>query len=160
MYDVIMAVDESISATGVAIFYGNELKETYEIKTSPKQDILSRFDHIYDELTAIADRHQVTVFVAEGVYESHTPKSILSFLYNRFIQGMLFAMHKTKENSLYALYYPSEWRSILGISGNDNRKNSKAADIAYVKDTLGIEVTSDNVADAICIGLAYIREWS
>lgn len=160
MYDVIMAVDESISATGVAIFYGNELKETYEIKTDPKQDVLSRLARIYEELAVLAARHQVTVFVAEDVYESHKGKTILSFRYNLFIQGMLFAMHKTKNNSLYALYHPSEWRSILGIGTSETRKNSKAADIAYVRDALGIEVTSDNIADAICIGLAYIREWS
>lgn len=159
MKDVIMAVDESISSTGVAIFSGTEFVMVTHICPDKKKDVLSRMDELQKTLIALAKQHRVTVFVAEDVYEAKK-KSFLSFRYNLFIQGMLFALSKQKKNSIFALYNASQWRGILGFNQSDTRKNSKQAGKDYVKRVLGMDVTCDDEADAICLGLAYIKEWT
>ena len=160
MKDIIMAVDESISSTGVAIFSGTEFVTTYRICPEGKKPALNRMDDIYDSLREIAKRHKVSVFVAEDVYESKRKRSFLSFRYNLFIQGMLFALSKQKKNSIYALYPASQWRSILEMNATDDREGSKRAAKEYVRRTLGVELECDDEADAVCLGLAYIKEWS
>lgn len=58
----------------------------------------------------------------------------------------------------YYEYSPTEWRKLVGIKGK-KREEYKAASIQKIKEEYGIEV-DDNEADAINIGLAYIKQWS
>lgn len=158
--DIILSVDESISSTGIAVFSGAELIMVTHIRPDKQKDVLSRMGEIYKILAALVKQYKITVFIAEDVYEARKGKSFLSFRYNLFIQGMLFSLSKQKKNSIYALYNASQWRGILGMNTSDTRENSKQASKDYVKRTLGIDVACDDEADAICLGLAYIKEWT
>lgn len=55
--------------------------------------------------------------------------------------------------------YPSSWRAKCGIQTGRGIKRTtlKQADINFVKENYGIEV-NDDIADAICIGHAYIHK--
>lgn len=157
MKDVILAVDESIGSTGVAIFKGNKLIATKRIKTKSEQLTQERMTIIEKELREMAEKYKATVFLAEDVYVN---KSIMSYKYNLFIQGMLFTLSKNVEDSIYCLYHPTHWRKILGMDvKGKKRPQLKEMDIAYVKNHAGVITDSDDIADAICIGLAYITEW-
>lgn len=158
--DIIMAVDESITSTGVAIFKGTEFITTYRIRPDKKQSVLERMEYLRSSLADIVKRHAVSVFVVEDIYESRKKNSVLSFRYNLFIQGMLFDMSKKRKDSIYALYNASQWRNILGMKTADIRENSKQEARDYVAKQLGLFTTCDDEADAICIGLAYIKEWT
>lgn len=52
---------------------------------------------------------------------------------------------------------PSHWRSVLGGNFGRKREEQKKAAIEYVRRACNKEVSSDE-ADAICIGLAYLKE--
>lgn len=159
MKEVLMAVDESISSTGVAIFETGELVTTYHIPTTAKPRTEQRYAEIADSFLEIINKHHPNIFVAEDVYQDN---SILSFKYNLFLQGLLFGMGyvtNKKDRFWFASYYPPEWRKVLGILNNGKRKEMKERDIAYVKQKYGVDYQED-VADAICIGLAYIKEFT
>lgn len=158
MKDIIMAVDESIGSTGVAVFKGDKLIATKKIETGSDMSFNDRMNVIETQLRELVKKHKVTVFLAEDVYAN---KSIMSYRYNLFIQGMLFSLSKNVKDSIYALYHPTHWRKILGMDvKSKKRPELKVMDIAYVKDHAGVITDSDDIADAICIGLAYIKEWS
>ena len=57
----------------------------------------------------------------------------------------------------YEIYAASHWRKVLGGKFGRKREEQKQHALDLVKDYCGQEVTSDE-ADAICIGLAAIRE--
>ena len=57
----------------------------------------------------------------------------------------------------YFTYYPSEWRKLLGIGEAGVKRNAlKELDKQYIREKYGLEV-NDDIADAICIGLAHIQ---
>ncbi len=158
MKDIILSVDESIGSTGVAIFKGDKLIATKRIETSSDMPFNDRMNVIETELRGLAKKHKATVFLAEDVYAN---KSIMSYRYNLFIQGILFSLSKNVKDSIYTLYHPTHWRKILGMDvKGKKRPELKKMDIAYVKDHAGVITDSDDIADAICIGLAYIKEWT
>ena len=158
MKDIIMAVDESILSTGVAIFRGDTLVFTTKIKTDSRKQFVERMTVIEQKLRELAHAYKVTVFLAEDVYAN---KSIMSYRYNLFIQGMLFALSKNVKNGIYDLYHPARWRSILGMDCQKKKRDElKQMDIAYAREHAGIVTDSDDIADAVCIGLAYIKEWT
>lgn len=158
MKDIILSVDESIGSTGVAIFKGDKLIATKRIETSSDMPFNDRMNVIETELRELAKKHKATVFLAEDVYAN---KSIMSYRYNLFIQGILFSLSKNVKDSIYTLYHPTHWRKILGMDvKGKKRPELKKMDIAYVKDHAGVITDSDDIADAICIGLAYIKEWT
>ena len=152
-----MAVDESIGSTGVAVFKGDKLIATKRIKTKSKQSTQERMTIIENELREMAVKYKATVFLAEDVYVN---KSIMSYKYNLFIQGMLFSLSKNVKDGIYCLYHPTHWRKILGMDCHGKKRNElKQMDIDYVKDKLGVITDCDDIADAICIGMAYLTEW-
>lgn len=158
MKDIILSVDESIGSTGVAIFKGDKLIATKRIETSSDMPFNDRMNVIETELRGLAKKHKATVFLVEDVYAN---KSIMSYRYNLFIQGILFSLSKNVKDSIYTLYHPTHWRKILGMDvKGKKRPELKKMDIAYVKDHAGVITDSDDIADAICIGLAYIKEWT
>ena len=55
--------------------------------------------------------------------------------------------------------YPSSWRATCGIKNGRGivRSTLKEADIVFFKDRYGLDV-NDDIADAICIGLAQYLE--
>lgn len=61
-------------------------------------------------------------------------------------------------DSFYFEIQPSQWRAQLGMQGGAKRKRNdyKEMSVQYVYDNLGINVTDDE-ADSICAGIAYIK---
>lgn len=62
-------------------------------------------------------------------------------------------------------YSPAQWRGILGInSGKSTDKKKKAYDYLIRKNTIDFEFIpkgvkkNDDIVDAICIGIAYMKE--
>jgi hypothetical protein len=57
------------------------------------------------------------------------------------------------------LVYPGSWRSVCGIKigRGVKRETLKEADVRFANETYNLSVTSDDEADAICIGHAYLH---
>lgn len=59
----------------------------------------------------------------------------------------------------YEVFYPTNWRKVLGFKQGSGTKRSelKQQAIDMIYDRYGITATNDE-ADAICIGMAYIKK--
>lgn len=73
------------------------------------------------------------------------------------IIGVVYGWCLSHEGIYYEELTPSQWRGYLGIQGKGKREELKQVSIGYVNDH-DITVKSDNEADAICIGFAYIAK--
>lgn len=74
-----------------------------------------------------------------------------------YLQAAIVLMfHKNKINVDF--YVASHWRSVCGIkTGRGVKRDTlKQASIKLVKATYNIDV-NDDIADAICMGIAYIK---
>lgn len=76
------------------------------------------------------------------------------------IMGVVYGYSLLHDDCFYYEIQATQWRGQLGMqSKNKKREEFKQAAIEYVKDVLGIEV-SDDEADSICAGIAYIKMFS
>lgn len=77
-----------------------------------------------------------------------------------YLQGNIAMMLYTHFKHMQIDYlYPSEWRKVCGIKQGRGvqRSTLKQSDINFVKQHFNIQV-NDDIADAICIGYAYINK--
>lgn len=72
------------------------------------------------------------------------------------IIGVVFGWCLAHKNVYYEEMTPSQWRSILGLQKKEKRNELKQLSIDFVNN-IGIKVKTDDEADAICIGMAYIK---
>lgn len=74
------------------------------------------------------------------------------------LQGAIMDMSYW-HNTAFKIYAPTQWRKVLGFNqGNKvNREALKVQAIDYVSKCYGI-TAKDDIAEAICIGLAYLRD--
>lgn len=111
-----------------------------------------------DELAAILDQYSIDKIIVEevrpeggfGVGNTQTHRALM------WLQAATaFLLHDNYPQIEIEYIYPSSWRAKLGIKNGRGIKRTslKEADIAFVKEKYNIEV-NDDVADAICIGLA------
>ena len=74
--------------------------------------------------------------------------------------SLAFLLHDEHSEVKIEYVYPSEWRQRCGIKTGKGimREELKKADIAFVKETYNIDNINDDIADAICIGHAYLKD--
>lgn len=73
------------------------------------------------------------------------------------IIGAVYCYSILNKDVFYYEIQPSQWRSQIGIqSSKRKREEYKQLSIQFVKDNFNINVTDDE-ADAICVGVGYIR---
>lgn len=126
--------------------------------TSASTDLIKRIYKMRDELAAILDQYSIDKIVVEevrpeggfGVGNTQTHRALM------WLQAATaFLLHDNYPQIEIEYIYPSSWRAKLGIKNGRGIKRTslKEADIAFVKNKYNIDV-NDDVADAICIGLA------
>lgn len=90
--------------------------------------------------------------VMEGVTYQHNSAVMTELA--QFQGAIIFTC--LRNNIDYFIYYPSSWRRYVGIlKGKQGREELKAAAVKWVSQKFHIQVTED-VAEAICIGKAYL----
>ncbi len=111
-----------------------------------------------DELAAILNQYSIDKIIVEevrpeggfGVGNTQTHRALM------WLQAATaFLLHDNYPQIEIEYIYPSSWRAKLGIKNGRGIKRTslKEADIAFVKNKYNIDV-NDDIADAICIGLA------
>ena len=112
-----------------------------------------------DEINSLVfNKYPINKIVAEevrpeggyGVGNQKTHKALM------WLQAAVaFMLHDNYPTVELEYIYPSSWRATLGIKNGRGikRQTLKEADIEFVKNKYRINV-NDDVADAICIGLA------
>lgn len=163
---ILISIDESLTSTGVAVFINGTLKYYGNIKPKTKEtqaeipggyhlclEGQGKKAEISRDLLAILHKFKPDILIMEDVYQG---KCINGFKGNVFLQGVCFG-YALMNGCDYFTYFPSEWRKLLGINEvGAKRSILKELDKQYIYNKYGLTV-NDDIADAICIGLAHIQ---
>lgn len=112
-----------------------------------------------DNILAIVKELDIQTIVMEEVIPDHS-KNTNTFKALMYLQALIhIEIHDKHPNVQIELVYPSSWRSACGIEDgrSSKREQKKQKDIAFANQTYGLSVTNDDIADAICIGHAYLH---
>lgn len=155
MSKILIALDESTTCTGYAVFDDSELIEhgTFSFKS---KDVLERVSLIMEEIENLIDTYKPDNMVIEDVQitmNAATAKSLLGLQF-------MIEVYAHRNNISCETYRTTKWRKILGLSNSRalDRKAKKQETIDYVKNKYGIDVLKDDESDAIAIGTAYLLE--
>lgn len=154
----LLALDASTKATGCAIFKDKELMASTVI-TASSNDLYKRIHKMVDNILAIVEQIGINKIVMEEVIPDHT-KNTNTFKALMYLQALIhIELHDKFPKVEIELVYPSSWRSICGIKNGRGikREQEKAEDIKFANKTYNLTLTSDDQADAICIGHAYLH---
>lgn len=155
MSKILIALDESTTCTGYAVFDDGELIE-HGIFSFKNKDVLERVSLIMEEIEKLIKTYKPDNMVIEDVQitmNAATAKSLLGLQF-------MIEVYAHRNNISCETYRTTKWRKILGLSNSRSldRKAKKQETIDYVKDKYGIDVLKDDESDAIAIGTAYLLE--
>ena len=155
MSKILIALDESTTCTGYAIFNDGELIE-HGLFALKSKDVLERVSYIMEEIEKLIKAYKPDNMVIEDVQitmNAATAKSLLGLQF-------MIEVYAHRNNISCETYRTTKWRKILGLSNSRSldRKAKKQETINYVKDKYGIDVLKDDESDAIAIGTAYLLE--
>lgn len=154
----LLALDASTKATGVAIFKDKELIGQTCI-TASSNDLYKRIHKMVDNILALVEQLKIEKIVMEEVIPDHT-KNTNTFKALMYLQALIhIELHDKYPNVEIELVYPSSWRSVCGIEDGrgSKREQKKQKDIDFANRAYGLSLTNDDIADAICIGHAYLH---
>lgn len=154
----LLALDCSTKATGVAIFKDTELMG-YSCITASSTDLYKRIHKMVDNILSLVEQLQVEKIVMEEVIPDHS-KNTNTFKALMYLQALIhIEMHDKFPKVEIELMYPSSWRSTCGIEDGrlSKREQKKQKDIDFANRVYGLSLTNDDIADAICIGHAYLH---
>lgn len=148
----ILAIDQSTSKSGYAVFNNGQLCEWGIVRPSKKLDE-NNLKSMFLKLIELIEEKQPEKIVIEDVYLKYgktfnvqTHKTLAN------LQGMLiayFMLHQIE----YDIIHPMTWKyKVVG-----KKKISKEETQSFVKKKYSIEFKEDE-ADAICIGLYCLKE--
>ena len=155
MSKILIALDESTTCTGYAVFNDSELIK-HGLFALKSKDVLERVSYIMEEIEKLIKTYKPDNMVIEDVQitmNAATAKSLLGLQF-------MIEVYAHRNNISCKTYRTTKWRKILELSNSKSldRKAKKQETIDYVKNKYGIDVLKDDESDAIAIGTAYLLE--
>lgn len=169
---LILGIDPSLTSTGWALLdyeidkvkdivpvneinllnqnneYKPELIDFGTFDTSNKDRLCLRVLQQKNELENLLLRHDPKVFVSEDQYGYLNTKTLKRLSH---VRGQYMAVAAEKHKP-FVLYSPSKVKKIAAGKGNAKKKDV----IKSINEYFDLELTNDNIADAIGVGLSYI----
>lgn len=155
----ILSLDASTKATGYAIFNDKKL-ENYGVISASSTDVIKRINKIVSELEQILTKEKVDVVILEEV-RPDLGKIVKTYKALMYLQAAIaFLIHEKFSKIKIEYMYPSSWRKICGIKqgAGIKREALKIKDIEFVNKLYSLNITSDDIADAIGIGYGYLNK--
>lgn len=156
---VILALDISTKSTGIAVFKDEQLIH-YQCASGASTNVFNRIQKITKQIQQnVVQRFSPDVVVIELPLPADVEHNMATYRKLTFAHGIIGLMLNKYKLKYDAEYTSSEWRSAVEIkTGAGIKRNPlKAKDIQKVKELYNITV-NDDIADAILIGLAYIKK--
>lgn len=154
----LLALDCSTKATGFAVFSGKSLLGSGVI-TASSTDLIKRIHKMVDTIQQLIKELDIDTITMEEVIPDHA-KNQNTFKALMYLQAaILIMLHDQFPAVKLEFTYPGSWRSTCGIKTGRGvkRETLKEADIRFANETYNLAVKSDDEADAICIGHAYLH---
>lgn len=169
---MILSLDMATKKTGWALFDAKGNLIEYGVIRTQNSDTKDRMEELYFEIAnKIKKYSKLTTIVFEDVpLNNHNNLKTGKDL--SILQGVILSLCFEYELD-YVLYNPSAWRSIIGLYNGTRegmkRDYQKQAAVDKVNEIYGFNFiynetetktkqTDDDKAEAICLGLAYIKE--
>lgn len=150
---IIMGIDSSTTSTGWAVIdtkHGGALRLIDHGTISPpkKYDTIERIIYISDKFKELLRIMKPELVVIEQMNVTTNMNTV------RVLAGLLTEIEVTlkRQQYLYTLLTPSQWRKAVGIKGK-KREEFKLASQAFVLNNFYEKVNEDE-ADAVCIAEA------
>lgn len=150
-----ISLDTSSSETGYAIFLDGEYSSSGVLVPSKQAKGQEKMDEMCRKITSFLSDESPDIVIVERMSVGRNVKTARILAE---IIGVVYGWCLAHQNVFFGEMSPSQWRGALGLQGKGKREDLKREAIDYVKQ-YGIYVVSDNEADAICIGLAYISKF-
>lgn len=174
----LISIDGSTTNTGIAVFDYNTKElidytyikpdnpyETNKNMTKQEENEIKKKNMDYRIIEMIKGiniylkKYKPKVIVIEDTYMGKD-----GYAYKKLchIQGLVLSYSIEHKRCLIYFYSPTVWRKAVGIPNSENKVKLKRKELKYrainlVKQIYDIEV-SDDVADSICIGLAFFNK--
>ena len=153
----LLAIDASTKASGVAIFDNNKLID-YNCIQCNQYDVLDRIKEMTEKIESFYIKYNPQIIVMEDVLPAqigHNQSIYKALIYLQASIVMMFHRYNKKVKLVVA----SHWRKQCGIKTGTGitRDILKQKSINLVKGIYNIDAT-DDISDAICIGLAELKE--
>jgi len=144
----LLALDQSTSCTGYAVYINGELVD-YGALTSSKKETHQKIRSICSKIEDLIKDYAISVVAIEDIYLDQSKLDVYKVLAN-----LLGAIIDTtlRLGARYKLVSATEWKSHFGIL--KHREYGKELAIAEVKKLLG-KVVKEDVAEAVLIGKYY-----
>ena len=152
---ILMGIDSSTKATGISVYANGVLKE-FELLTEDNNDSKKRLENMIRRIYETISKYKPDIIAIETptVCRNQQTQRQLTMIF-----GAIYGFC-VDNNIFFKAYRPSEWRK----HWRDDVMPRKRAElkkwaIDKVKDEFEVDV-SDDVAEAILIGGAYVKEFS
>ncbi len=148
-----ISLDTSSTCTGYAVFENGQYARSGIIIPDSNPPNGDRCFSIGKKLLKFCDLEKPDIIAIEqlvSMRNANTTRILAKLI------GVVYSWHLRHPKSLYVEIPPSRWRGELGIQKRAKRDELKSLSKKYVLDSEHVSV-SDDEADAICIGLSYIK---
>ncbi len=152
-----LSIDASTKSTGIAIFNQGKLIY-YECIVSNNINTYTRINIMVKRIQQLCNQYKPTDIVMQDILPQDVKHNQAVYKALIYLQAAI-VLQLYKNNYNVELYVASHWRAQVGIHTGRGikRETLKKAAQKLVKDIYNIEV-NDDISDAICIGIAYIKE--
>ena len=149
-----VSLDTSSSETGYAVFEDAEYKLSGILVPNKGLTGQPKMDDMCKQIVGLLKKESPDIVIIERMSVGRNVRTarILSE-----IIGVVYSWCLANPEVYYEEMTPSQWRGYLGLQGKGKRDELKQASIDFAN-AAGIRIESDNEADAVCIGLAYIEK--
>lgn len=157
---VMMSLDTSTTSTGWAIFTNAKYSASGVISCDSGADVLSRIKYMLSEILCLMRKYDVQIIALEttAVARNIQVQRMLTMMLGGVVG--LTVSERLDDEILCCFYRPSEWRKLISTEQKPRkRKELKLWDKEQVRSIYGFEIESDDEADAILIGTAYIKDF-
>lgn len=154
MSEVVLSLDQALKTTGYAVFENETLIECGKFTINANATMGERLASFKKEILGLKESYNVDTIIFEQIQLQNG--NAKTFQHLAYVQAMLFYFCY-QHNIKHEVYEASHWRKVLGGGFGRKRAEQKQKAIDVVQQKYQIEVDSD-IADAICIGCAYLKE--
>lgn len=154
---LIVSIDESTTCSGFAIMdKDGKLIDYGKLDFKKEKDAMNRLSEMMYAITDIIDNYKPECVIIEDILitmNANTAKILLA------LQTMI-ELTCYRKNIPCVKYRTTKWRKILGLSNSPKlkREDKKKEALNFVNNKLKLELTNDDTSDAICLGLAFLKE--
>lgn len=150
----LLSLDTSSNKTGYAIYCDGSLTQCGLIDCSDIKNADERLSKMVKEIYHLIASTKPNIVVTELTSVNRNPQvqrtltMILGAVYGRCVSDNIF----------YYSFRPTEWRKLISSEKKPRKRDElKQWSLDKVKDIFKMEVKSDDIADAILIGSAYVN---